>query len=214
MVQQSCSAKCTSIYHDKGVLILIFNNVTDLKAALGRAHIAYEGKELRGPLKGVNFPTLHLIQWSFQQKNLSKEEQDMLQLIKLKHDRYLDASRPVFEKQLATRYLVAFLKGDHSTFLHEWAHAIYYLDASYRDLVQQEWTQLSDKTQEAVEKELAFRNYDPSVYCDEFQAYVVEGPNELGKKIGSSLLRAHKTLSSAIGETPLGWDSIHEGLKL
>ncbi|KAJ3093122.1 hypothetical protein HK102_007961 [Quaeritorhiza haematococci] len=51
------------VLHPSGVVVLIFSDMKLMQAMLGRAHVAYEGGELRGPLKGVNFPMEHWMEW-------------------------------------------------------------------------------------------------------------------------------------------------------
>lgn len=195
----------TAIHDPSGVLILQFSTISSLQKCLERPHIAYEGAELRGPLKGVNFPVMHLLQWAtmIRKENLTKDELEMFSLIRTKNKKSLMDWENVYEKQLESRYLLACVAGDMSTMLHEWAHAVYYLDEDYKRLSHQLYEQLPGDIKEIIDKELAFRNYRDDVFVDEFQAYVVEGPSELGKKLTMQLMQSHKMLKEKMRPMPL-----------
>ncbi len=153
--------------HPSKTIILCFENSLSMSTLLGRPHVAYEGNELKGPLKGVNFPISHLKQWVQEVgvENLT----DMESLI----FSYL---------QPDTQYLIAHLKNDKSTLLHEWAHALFHNSSEYQSKVSDYWHSLPLSIQTAIQKELTLRNYSPSVTIDEFQAYIAETPAEFGKK--------------------------------
>ena len=68
-------------------------------------------------------------------------------------------------------YVIAYIKGDTLTKLHELKHAKYYYDASYRDQVNKLWSSFSDKEQTIITKFLNRCGYPQKVYLDEFQAY-------------------------------------------
>ena len=177
------------IYHPMNVMMLSFDSVQRIKACLGRPHVSYEGSELRGPLKGVNFPIEHLLKWSESlDLEVSDDERYILDLI---HDSYPK-----------TKYLLAYLSKDASTLLHEWAHAVYHLDEGYRELSHRCWDALDKESKVYIEKELKLRNYREDVYVDEFQAYIVEGPYELGKKVASRLQETHRLLKTKLGQVP------------
>ena len=69
--------------------------------------------------------------------------------------------------------------------------------------MEQLWNQLDEDTRSLISKELKFRNYKEDVFIDEFQAYVIEGPNELGKKVGPYLKEAHKVLKMNLALVPI-----------
>ncbi|KAI8911419.1 hypothetical protein BC831DRAFT_492294 [Entophlyctis helioformis] len=98
----------------------------------------------------------------------------------------------------AVAYIIAGLHGDKSTLLHEWAHARFFLDASYRDLSHQLWDGLDTDARRAIEKELAMRNYRPDVFVDEFQAYVAENPEDFGKRWAPKVRDANRQLRQII----------------
>jgi hypothetical protein len=59
---------------------------------------------------------------------------------------------------------------------HELQHAKYYLDATYRSQVQQEWMALDPKLQEHITKFLTRLGYSQKVLLDEYQAYRATEP--------------------------------------
>jgi hypothetical protein len=87
-------------------------------------------------------------------------------------------------------YIIASIAGDQSTLLHEWAHATYFIDKSFKDVCDEMYDGLEPTIRIAIEKELAMRKYSPSVYKDEFQAYVLEDCADFGKR-WSNILRPH-----------------------
>ncbi|KAJ3287997.1 hypothetical protein HK104_008374 [Borealophlyctis nickersoniae] len=224
------------------VCILTFSDTRSLTAALGRPHVRYEGgKELRGPLKGINMPTESLKDWLDEvgAASCSEAERLVLNLVGIRVDvtkgggdtdsRLADQVASMsLERDAAPEaaggssididsrndpegsvengrssplaaYVIACLAKDQSTLLHEYAHAVFYLSPAYRAECERMWSALGDDAKRAIEKELAFRNYAPEVTVDEFQAYVVEGPQEFGKKWTSRLADAHHTLKKLVG---------------
>ncbi|KAI9199802.1 uncharacterized protein BJ171DRAFT_517111 [Polychytrium aggregatum] len=243
----------------QNVLILIFADLDSLESSLLRPHVAYEGSQLKGKLKGVNFPTEHLALWlSSLSQSQSQPSQPQSQLPESQpqlsesqplssfpppsHDDQSSQRAPqstdpaadagdspdlgqspapfsaaeswilqkVAELQQADtaapdqipHYLIASLRGDTSTILHEWAHAQYFLNAHYRQEAERIWADLDGDLQTAVRKELALRNYSDRVTVDEFQAYIVETPSEFGKKFASRLSLAHRALKGLLPPAP------------
>ncbi|KAJ9478151.1 putative enhancer of mRNA [Pseudozyma hubeiensis] len=73
----------------------------------------------------------------------------------------------------------------HSTLPHELLHALYFLSAPYRSFVTRQWDSLSAASKKVIETDLGLRKYSPSVFQDEFQAYLAEGlgtEKEFGNK--------------------------------
>lgn len=73
----------------------------------------------------------------------------------------------------------------HSTLPHELLHALYFLSAPYRTFVSQQYASLSSANKKVIETDLGMRKYSPSVFEDEFQAYLAEGlgtEKEFGNK--------------------------------
>lgn len=73
----------------------------------------------------------------------------------------------------------------HSTLPHELLHALYFLSASYRAFVARQYAGLSAPSRKVIETDLGMRKYAPSVFEDEFQAYLAEGlgtEKEFGNK--------------------------------
>lgn len=73
----------------------------------------------------------------------------------------------------------------HSTLPHELLHALYFLSPSYRSSVSQQYASLSAANKKVIETDLGMRKYSPSVFEDEFQAYLAEGlgtEKEFGNK--------------------------------
>ncbi|KAI8905789.1 hypothetical protein DFJ77DRAFT_435376 [Powellomyces hirtus] len=190
-----------------GVLVLAFRNVAALTAALGRPHVAYEGGHLKGPLKGVNFPAVHFTEWIFkeaQSDRVTDAERSINSIITGTSTTTLsDTSSPI-PPPISTVYICAYIQNDKSTFLHEWAHAVYHTSDTYRALCSSLYAELDAGTVKVVEKELQMRNYRADVYLDEWQAYCVEGPGEFGKKLVKVLMEAHRVLRKEVGLPP-GW---------
>lgn len=73
----------------------------------------------------------------------------------------------------------------HSTLPHELLHALYFLSPSYRKFVAQQYASVSSANKKVIETDLGMRKYSPSVFEDEFQAYLAEGlgtEKEFGNK--------------------------------
>ncbi|TKY87167.1 hypothetical protein EX895_003844 [Sporisorium graminicola] len=73
----------------------------------------------------------------------------------------------------------------HSTLPHELLHALYFLSPSYRAFVSRQYASLSSASKKVIETDLGMRKYSPSVFEDEFQAYLAEGlgtEKEFGNK--------------------------------
>ncbi|KAJ3109535.1 hypothetical protein HDU97_005192 [Phlyctochytrium planicorne] len=190
------------IFQD-GVLICLFPDVNSLQSAFGRAHVFYEGGTLKGPLKGVNMPTRVYFEWT-QNANtgsLSEQELSFKALIAGGWKTHVDGL--VRANDTSVDYIIASLVSDASTVLHEWAHARFFMDASYREACEKAFSELDDNIRIAIEKELAMWNYKPSVFVDEFHAYVVEDPSSFGKRWESSLREAHLLLKSLCGPAPV-----------
>ncbi|KAI8817115.1 uncharacterized protein EV422DRAFT_542478 [Fimicolochytrium jonesii] len=205
----------------QNVLILSFTRPSDLTAALGRPHVAYEGGHLKGPLKGVNFPVDFLRRWveGLGADRVTAEEAWMLALVKgsgvpvdfgeLPDGPSAPPPPPPSPQSLGirtpVRYICAYLRNDRSTLLHEWAHAMFFTSPSYRDACEQLYKDvLDDKARAAVGVELRMRNYKEEVYMDEWQAYCVEGPTEFGKKWSRVMKEPHVVLRKLVGAPP-GW---------
>jgi hypothetical protein len=104
-------------------------------------------------------------------------------------------------------YLIASLKGDTSSLLHEWAHARYFQDQEYclfmydcLHLIHRQniYSNLDSKLKSSIETELLLRKYKPHVFADEFQAYILESPIDFGKKFKDQLLPIHTKLRQLI----------------
>ncbi|KAJ3040881.1 hypothetical protein HDV00_010341 [Rhizophlyctis rosea] len=217
------------------VIILSFTDAKSLALGLGRPHVKYEGgKELRGPLKGINMPVSVLPDWvaDVGVGELTDAERVVLDLIGLKCQpaksdgaamgisavpiadpeathAEIPSVTTIAELSLNSTapstptYLIAHLLTDKSTLLHEYAHAFYYLSSSYRAEAHRLWEELDDATRITITKGLAFWNYAPEVVVDEFQAYVIEGPGEFGKKCAGRLGEAHRILRKLVGTVPV-----------
>ncbi|KAJ3042837.1 hypothetical protein HK097_001891 [Rhizophlyctis rosea] len=195
------------------IIVLSFADAKSMTLGLGRPHIAYEGGQaLKGPLKGVNMPLEFLEKWVREVgvEGLTEEERVVLDLVGLRFDAAIassesnDAERPNQDSSTTAPlsqplYLIAHLQTDKSTLLHEYAHAHYHLNPSYRAECHRLWDSLDDSTRQIISKELAFRNYREDVVVDEFQAYVVEGPGEFGKKVVGRLDEVHRILRKLVG---------------
>ena len=135
-----------------------------LRNALLRINTAYEGGELKGPLKGVNFPVSFLKEWAVG-KTITDEEKNILY------------------KARNYRYVIAAVENDYDTLLHEKAHALFFLDKNYREKATAFWESLSEKARNKIEKTLKLLGYKSDNFVDEFQAYTVEDPSFFGKRV-------------------------------
>jgi hypothetical protein len=82
------------------------------------------------------------------------------------------------------RYIIALIAGDHHTKRHEFQHARYHLDASYRESVQALWSNLGEKKRDQITSFLKKLGYSDQVLIDEFQAYyMTEKKNFFGMVI-------------------------------
>ncbi|KAI9027974.1 hypothetical protein DFJ74DRAFT_704018 [Hyaloraphidium curvatum] len=99
--------------------------------------------------------------------------------------------QPLLEPPL---YVVAHIAGDTSTLRHELAHALFFLEETYRDLARGIWNALAKEHRTAVEGALAALGYDEVNYADEFQAYTLEDHTywaaALGRTFRAALLSA------------------------
>jgi hypothetical protein len=166
-------------YEFKQTIFLEFKNQNDLKTALERVHIYYEGKQLNGPLKGVNLPLCMIKEWKETTEMTDQEAEIIQKVMKFTENTYIV-------------YLIAWIERDSSTLLHEWAHSVYYCNSNYRSVVQEIYNSLLPKTKKIIENELALRNYSPLVYPDEFQAYLREDPSDFGKKLVGEMMLFHQ----------------------
>ncbi|PWN46736.1 hypothetical protein IE53DRAFT_336543 [Violaceomyces palustris] len=90
-----------------------------------------------------------------------------------------------------------------STLPHERLHALYHLSERYRDLVSEQWSNLTKVTRKAIEQDLGMRKYSESVFQDEFQAYLAEGPRteaEFGNKCKQECKQVAEVLRSNVGQ--------------
>ena len=163
----------------ESIVVLIFGSAHNLSKALLRPHISYEGAQLKGPLKGLNFPLEFYKSWAHSVTDFSEEESKVLD--------FLNSLDPPPE------YLLAAIKGDSSTLYHEWAHAQYFLKEPIRQLASQMYNNLPEQLKKIVDHELYMRGYEAQVYVDEFQAYLLESPQDFGKK-WAHLLKPHHDL--------------------
>ncbi|RKP04042.1 hypothetical protein CXG81DRAFT_8747 [Caulochytrium protostelioides] len=105
-------------------------------------------------------------------------------------------------------YVVAAIGQDRSSFLHEYAHAVYYLNPSYAEAASDAYAALPSDLRAAVEKELAFRNYAPAMFADEWQAYLQEGLADYGKKWVALLQPFQQRLRPYVKLPALTWQTI------
>ncbi|KAJ3075167.1 Cilia- and flagella-associated protein 70 [Podochytrium sp. JEL0797] len=234
-----------SVIEDEGsfVLHLKYASASALQLALKRPHVRYEKQELKGPLKGINFPVCCLVEWVEEVCDAAEKELDPVEAVEaqiaaldveeqgetrsngldyrsLFHPLELNVLELCFGSWTVNvegkmiipgragktmHYLIAHTTADRSTFVHEWAHAVFYLRHEYRVLCESVFRdQASDEFRAHLTKELVqLWNYDPSVVLDEFQAYVVEGPlNVFGKKWVNECKQLQGVLRAAVGEIP------------
>eukprot|EP00842_Homolaphlyctis_polyrhiza_P006228 jgi/Hompol1/6606/HPOL_000603-RA len=178
------------------VLVLLFANAASLKAALGRPHTEYEGGHLKGPLKGINFPTALLDDWASRTSDITECEEAVLAIVGSKDMDGADSGNS--DCSARPLYVIAGLANDPSTLLHEWAHARFFLDEQFRAVCTAEWNQLEPDVRLAIERELAMRNYKPDVFIDEFQAYVCESSEDFGRRWSHKLRLPHTRLRSLL----------------
>lgn len=161
-------------------LILTYPNDMLLRKALLRINTAYEGSELKGPLQGVNFPVKFLNDWIKSIETLTDEE------------------KTIVYKARNYAYVIAVVENDYSTLLHEKAHAMYFLDKSYREKTITIWESLSEKIQKNIIRTLDSLGYRSNNFLDEFQAYSVEDPFFFGKRYYAELSEKIKPLQDML----------------
>jgi hypothetical protein len=184
MQSQALAFKLPRAYIYQKVIFLLYQTPTDIRKSLGRAHQFYEKSILKGPLKGVNMPYAVYKEW-VSSVTFVAEEEELHAVLTL-------------ESMQECSYLIACLEKDKSTILHEWAHAHYYFNSTYRELIATEWNNLDPLLQKVIMKELELRNYHPDVFLDEFQAYVRENPGDFGKKYTQMLQPLHLKLKGLV----------------
>lgn len=166
------------------MLILEFSTLQSMEAGLGRVHKLYEGGELKGNLKGVNFP--YELYKKYVEKNVLTPEEKVVQ--------------KQIEKQTGITYIVGILKGDgqeyglspkeyKQTCTHETAHYRYYSDERYRKKVQKIWESLGRDVRVYIEKKLKELGYKDEKIVDEFQAYLIEDSKYFGNRVESSIVQ-------------------------
>jgi hypothetical protein len=162
-------------------LILTYPTDMLLRKALLRINTAYEGGELKGPLQGVNFPVQFLNDWA-KSKTLTDEEKSI-----------------VYKAKNYT-YVIAAVENDNSTLLHEKAHALFFLDKSYREKAIIIWESLSEKVRKNITNTLKSLGYKSDNFLDEFQAYAVEDPFFFGKSSYAELSQKIKPLKLSLNK--------------
>lgn len=157
-------------------LILTYPDTHSLRKALLRINIAYEGSEIKN-LIGVNFPVKFLNDW-----------------VKTKNPVLTEEEKKIFYMAKNYQYVIAFTENDKNTFLHESAHALYFLDANYREKAHYIWNNLSEKLRNKISKDLELLGYKSQNFIDEFQAYTVEDSSFFGKSNKAELWTKIKPL--------------------
>jgi hypothetical protein len=166
------------------VICVLFSNQNDLMKAFWAVNMKYEKSVLNGKLKGLNMPL------EFYQAHKSVDNEAEIYVWNRISDLIVNNS------QLC--YVIASIANDHSTLLHEYAHAYYYLNPDYQTLVADYYAQLEKRVRQSIEKDLQMRRYHPCVYQDEFQAYVLEDDCDFGKRFQSILNPIHLHFKSII----------------
>lgn len=197
------------LHTSSGCLFLFFRHSFQITLALGRAHVFYEGRRLRGPLKGVNMPISTWLAWWRGTKDgdepLTAPElfvRDILSNLSGSGDW---SSQPPSSDwadsslmNTKVSYLIALVENDYSSSLHEWSHARFYLDREVREEAHSIFDCLAESVRTGITQELEMRGYRKDVLVDEFLAYLVETPGEFGNRFRPHLeplyLRARKLI--------------------
>lgn len=153
-----------------GVYLFLFSCISDLKDCFYDIHLKYEQQKLNSKLEGINFP------FSFYMENHCLNNETLVYC----HNVMMGLKSP--------KYVIAAVYNDKSTILHEYCHAVYYLDLCYRKHVEEMWSSLEKRVRKSIEKDLEMRGYRMDVYLDEFQAYLVEDLVGFGKRWREVLL--------------------------
>jgi len=115
--------------------------------------------------EGFNVPS-HILNPFFEGKfdPLSDEEKRLLEKVsKIDNEKF---------------YLIGTRKnGSHEDIKHELGHGFYYTDPEYRKKVQAIMRKLDTESRKKIDKYLQDRDYHPSVFSDERQAYFLAGDN-------------------------------------
>lgn len=93
-------------------------------------------------------------------------------------------------------YLISTLETKQAALQHERLHFLYYVSPRYGAQVQEEYQKLSAKTRKIIENDLTMRKYSPTVWLDEFQAYVSEDAGEFGKSIQEECRQVQSNLKA------------------
>ncbi|KAJ3338231.1 hypothetical protein HDU93_009820 [Gonapodya sp. JEL0774] len=220
-------------HHSPNLAIVSFDNRESMTTALARPASEYEQTvsvdKVRSTFVGINFPMEVLLNWwnLRTRKCAAVDEGVFLEVRTDSHSANMGANRATFstpsyftpspsERSLmaafsdhvknpdpSLRYLVAFTRGDGSTFRHELAHALFYLCTGYRDAVVELWDSLASdqavtsggerirfgtagkQLRSMVEKRFREWGYHSRNFVDEFQAYTVEDPTWFEKNAGT-----------------------------
>jgi hypothetical protein len=172
--------------HDN-IIIFCFINLVELNVYLGRPCAFYEKKKFNHGMVGINFPIRDFNEWATSVNGeFSPHEKELCNLIQS------------FRFKIV--YLVAYVKGDHSTFKHEMAHALFALVPSYNEKIEKLWHQMNDNERIYVEKDLIAKGYDKKYILDEWHAYLLESPKSLGKKYSQRFIAYHETIKNIFNE--------------
>ena len=166
------------VYYSDGIILFKFKSLANLSDAFLTLNTKYEQSRLNGKLRGCNLP----IEFYLKNKILDNEAEIYIEKCITFH---------LQDNTLDIKYIIACLENDKSTLLHEFSHAYYYLNDDYKALVSSEYTFLERKVRQCIEKDLEMRGYHPSVYQDEFQAFVIESDCDFGKRFKTLLNPLH-----------------------
>jgi hypothetical protein len=149
-----------------GLLLCEFTDIKIMDSYLGGFSTEQEGF-IPGRI-GHNIPmdTIHsymlkIKNHSTSKNNSSVEQRFIYNLIK--------------EKYPETKYIIGYKKGDILTKKHEFQHAKYFLNPSFREEVNLLWFSLSSSIRQKYIDYLIMLGYPPETHIDEFQAYYFTG---------------------------------------
>jgi hypothetical protein len=205
--------------------VLQYSNTQQLTHALLNIHSFYDGT-LNGKLKGINFSTHvyldykqlhnvqneaeHYIDQLLSHTTHTAETKDTVETKDTAQENTRDTKDTAQENTRDTKdtaqentrdvdYCIACVKGDKSTLLHEWAHAVYYFNTDYKQLVSTAFNSLDSKLQKIIHNDLQLRNYNHIHVLDEFQAYLCESPADFGNRHATVLYPLHVQFKQAVG---------------
>lgn len=148
--------------------------------------LSWEKVASRGSYRylGHNLPSEGVIQFYNLSRDLNTNERGILDyLLSNRFVKPLKDSRSSQTKYKLVKafYIIGHLNGDRSTKAHEISHALYRLNSTYKTLIAEMYSCMSEKALKKIHECLTRRGYPAELFEDEFGAYLLEQDSELIK---------------------------------